>query len=113
MRDGIGPTCGQFEQLGGQRLDLALGGCGIDQGGVLGQGHFVLHRHGWVADCAVKWGCGGVVFLGHLGAMACAVASTTALRTASVNPITWAYARMPDESTRQRFLSVLRTSVRV
>ena len=66
---GAGLGGGDGEQLGGQALNLALGGGGIDQGVGPFQGRDALHGHGGVIDRAMKRGGGGVVFLGHLGAV--------------------------------------------
>ena len=66
---GSGFAGGHCEELSGQGLDLALGGGGIDQGVGPGQRHYALHGHGWVIDRAMERGGGGVVFLGHLGAV--------------------------------------------
>jgi hypothetical protein len=66
---GSGFAGGQGEESGGQCLDLALGGRGVYQGVGPGQRHYVVHGHGWVIDCAVERGGGGVVFLGHFGAV--------------------------------------------
>jgi hypothetical protein len=58
---------GEGEELGGEGLNLALGGGGIDQGVGPGQRHDGFHGHGWVIDCAMKWGGGFVAFFGYLG----------------------------------------------
>jgi hypothetical protein len=71
-RLGAGPgfAGGDGEQLGGQGLDLALGGGGIDQGVSSGQRHDALYGHCRVIDRAMKRGGRLVVFLGYLGAFA-------------------------------------------
>jgi hypothetical protein len=55
--------------LGGQGLDLTLGGGGVDPAVDYGQGCYAVSGHGWVIDRAVKRGGRGVVLLGHLGAV--------------------------------------------
>ena len=61
---------GQGEQLGGQCMDLALGGCGVDQRVGPRQCHDACDCHVRVVDRAVERGPGFVVFLGDLGASA-------------------------------------------
>ena len=51
-------------------MDLALSGGGVDTGVGCGQAYYAALGHGWVIDRAVKRGGRGVVFLGHLGALA-------------------------------------------
>jgi hypothetical protein len=66
----LGFADGQGGQLGGQRLDLALGGGGIDQRVGPLERHDALYGDARVLDCPVKRGGGLVVLSGHLGSRA-------------------------------------------